>query len=161
MSSGHVSDIANQPLMPGRPEEIHRESLTSRVAELKWELPRIADFRGRSIGLGLLALGEGYPRRFFCSAGVRSWPKAVQPTRTAMSVGSGSGHAYVPVAQSFSGHGLQRRLGIPGIEFREYRLALLALLRSYSSRQRHRLPPLRGSVSASDRNRLNGCIAAK
>jgi len=49
MSSGHVSDIANQPLMPNRPEEFHREpsQVGSRVVgELKWELPRIADFTG-------------------------------------------------------------------------------------------------------------------
>jgi hypothetical protein len=49
MSSGDVSDIANQPLMPSRPEEFHGESsqVGSRaVGELKWELPRIADFRG-------------------------------------------------------------------------------------------------------------------
>ena len=32
MSSGDVSDIANQPLMPSRPEEFHGESLTGRVA---------------------------------------------------------------------------------------------------------------------------------
>jgi len=49
MSSGDVSDISNQPLMPSRPEEFHRESRTGgwgAVGELKWELPRIADFTG-------------------------------------------------------------------------------------------------------------------
>ena len=48
MSSGDVSDIANQPLMPSRPEEFHGPSqVGSRaVGELKWELPRIADFGG-------------------------------------------------------------------------------------------------------------------
>jgi hypothetical protein len=29
MSSGRVSDIANQPPMPSRPEEFHRESLSN------------------------------------------------------------------------------------------------------------------------------------
>jgi hypothetical protein len=32
MSSGDFCDIANQPLMPSRPEEFHGESLTGRVA---------------------------------------------------------------------------------------------------------------------------------
>ena len=32
MSSGDFCDIANQPLMPSRPEEFHGESLRGRVA---------------------------------------------------------------------------------------------------------------------------------
>jgi hypothetical protein len=77
MSSGDVSEIANQLPMPSRPEEFHGESLTGRVAGRRRAEMGIAAHcrfqRRRSIGLGLLALGEGYPRRFFCSAGVRSW----------------------------------------------------------------------------------------
>ena len=73
MRSGDVSDIANQPLMPSRAEEFHGESLTGRVAG-RWPAEMgIAAHRRfqriRSIWLGLLALGEGYPRRFFLRRG--------------------------------------------------------------------------------------------
>ena len=34
---------------------------------------------------------------------------------------------YVPIARNLSSHGLQRRVGVPGINFRDHRLALLAL----------------------------------
>jgi hypothetical protein len=34
---------------------------------------------------------------------------------------------YVPVAQNFSGHGLQCRVGIGGLEFRDHCFALLLL----------------------------------
>jgi hypothetical protein len=59
MSSGHVSDIANQLPMPSRPEEFTTspsQAGSGAVAELKWESPRLADFTG------LRVLGEGYPR---------------------------------------------------------------------------------------------------
>ena len=107
MSSGHVAEIANQPLMPSRPEEFHRESLTGRVAELKQELPRIADFRGDGAsGWVCLHWAKDIPDDFFCSAGVRSWPKAVQPTGTAMSVGAKVDMPYEPVAQNLGSHGV-------------------------------------------------------
>jgi hypothetical protein len=71
MSSGDVSEIANQLPMPSRPEEFHGESLTGRVAGRRRAEMGIAAHRRfqrrRSIGLGLLALGEGYPRRFFAA----------------------------------------------------------------------------------------------
>ena len=66
MSSGHVSDIASQPLMPSRPEEFHRESLTGRVAGRRRAEMGIAAHRRfhrrRSIPLGLIVFDEGYPR---------------------------------------------------------------------------------------------------
>ena len=82
MSSGHVSDIANQPLMPSRPEEFHRESLTGGVAELKWELPRIADFRGDGAS-GWVRLHWATEPDDFAAREPEGWPKAVQPAGTA------------------------------------------------------------------------------
>ena len=59
MSSGDVSEIANQPLMPSRPEEFHGESLGGRVAGRRRAEMGITAHRRfqrrRSIGLGLLA----------------------------------------------------------------------------------------------------------